>query len=133
MTQPQPLRILLVEDDGGIAHVIRLGLSDLGFPFDLDHAVTAEEGVDFWQHHVYDLVLTDYNLRGKNGLDMISQLKLQDSTVPMVLVTAYDTPALRKQARNAGVERFVAKPFFIDEFTAMVRLLLPTRVSQLGV
>lgn len=132
MTQHKPLRILLVEDDGGIAHVIRIGLRDLGFPYELDHAFTAEEGFDLWQQREYDLILSDYNLRGKNGLDMIEQIKQSDLTVSTVLVTAYDTPAIRRQASKVGVDRFVAKPFFVDEFTELVRSLLPTKASQVG-
>lgn len=133
MTQPKQLRILLVEDDGGIAHVIRIGLHDLGFPYKLDHAFTAEEGLDLCQQHQYDLVMSDYHLRGKNGLDMIEQIKQHDAVISTVLVTAYDTPAIRRQASKVGVDRFVAKPFFVDEFVSLVRTLLPTKASQLGV
>lgn len=132
MNQTKPLRILLVEDDGGIAHVIRIGLRDLGFPYELDHALTAEEGFDLWEEHEYDLILSDYNLRGRNGLDMIEQIKQRDSIVSTVLVTAYDTPALRREAHRIRVDRFVAKPFFVDEFIDLVRNLLPTKVSHIG-
>ena len=132
MTQPKSLRILLVEDDGGIAHVIRVGLHTLGSTHQLDHALTAEEGFDLWRQHSYDLVLSDYNLRGKNGLELVAQIRELTSVVPIVLITAYDTPAIRRQATKTGVTRFVAKPFFVDEFTDLVRSLLPTQASQMG-
>jgi CheY-like chemotaxis protein len=132
MTEPATLRILLVEDDGGIAQVIKIGLQDLGMPYHLDHALTAEEGFDLWQRQSYDLVLTDYNLRGKNGLDLITQIKADNAVVPTVLVTAYDTPKLRREARLIGIAEFVAKPFFVDQFTQLVRTLLPARMSEMG-
>lgn len=132
MTQPKPLRILLVEDDGGIAHVIKLGLQDLGLPYTFDHAFTAEEAFDLWQQNQYDLLLSDYNLRGKNGLDLIGQIRSSGSSVPAVLVTAYDTATIRRQATAVGVTRFVGKPFFVDEFIELVRSLLPAAATEMG-
>ncbi|MBC8163280.1 MAG: response regulator [Roseiflexaceae bacterium] len=132
MAQTKQLRILMVEDDGGIAQVIKIAMRDLDFPYLLDHAYTAEEALELWQQTGYDLVLTDYNLRGTNGLDLISRLKEQGARVPIVLVTAYDTPALRRQAEQAGIAKFVAKPFFVDQFIDLVRDLLPIQSSQIG-
>lgn len=132
MTQSTQLRILLVEDDGGIAHVIKIGLTTLGFPYTLDHAVTAEEAYERWSQASYDLVLSDYNLRGRNGLDLIEQIKQSGSNVPTVLVTAYDTATIRRAATNVGVTHFVTKPFFVDEFITLVRSLLPHQASEFG-
>jgi CheY-like chemotaxis protein len=126
MTSPTTYRILLVEDDGSIAQIIQIFLKDLRTPYHLDVAFSAEEGVDLWQREPYDLLLTDYNLRGKNGLDLVTQLKGRGSTAPMVLFTAYDSPQLRRAARNAGVTKFIAKPFFLDQFVDLTRSLLPT-------
>lgn len=125
-------RILLVEDDGNIAQIIRIGFHDLGIQYELDHALTAEEGIVMWHQRHYDLLLADYNLRGRNGLDLIAQIKGERSTIPTVLVTAYESSKLRKEARQIGVTEFVSKPFFLDEFTALVRGLLPTTASELG-
>ena len=69
--ETQPLRILLVEDDGSIARVIAIAMQGLGQPYQLDQAYTAEEGLELWDQGSYDLVLSDYNLRGMNGIAMI--------------------------------------------------------------
>lgn len=132
MTQPKQLRILLVEDDGGIAQVIKIAMHEVDLPHVLDHAYTAEEAIELWHQGSYDLVLSDYNLRGKNGLDLIAQIKQLGTNVPTVLVTAYDTPKLRRQADLVGVSRFVAKPFFVDQFIELVRGMLPAQASQMG-
>jgi CheY-like chemotaxis protein len=126
------LRILLVEDDSSIAKIIELGMHDLKEPYHLDQALSAEESLELWGGEPYDLVLTDYNLRGMNGLALITTLKKQGATAPMVLFTAYDTPQLRKAARDAGITAFIAKPFFVDQFVSLVRSLLPDRVSEVG-
>ena len=132
MDTAKTLRILLVEDDSSIYKIIEIGMRVLKEPYHLDHAISAEEGLELWNSEPYDLMLTDYNLRGMNGLALISFLKQQGFTTPMVLFTAYDTPQLRKQAREVGVAAFIAKPFFVDQFVNLARDLLPHRVSQVG-
>ncbi|HWQ11181.1 MAG TPA: response regulator [Roseiflexaceae bacterium] len=132
MTTQRPLRILLVEDDNAIGHVIAIGMQNLGVPYELDEALSAEEGLELWEAQPYDLLLTDYNLRGISGLSLITTLRRRGATCPTVLFTAYDTTQLRKDARSAGVTRFVSKPFVIDDFVAMARELLPLAANEVG-
>jgi CheY-like chemotaxis protein len=126
------LRILLVEDDNAIANVIAIAMQGLGVAYQLDQVISAEDALDLWAHKPYDLLLTDYNLRGMNGLSIVTQLRQQGEQVPMVLFTAYDTPQLRRAAEAAGVSRFVTKPFLIEDFVVMARNLLPLAVNEVG-
>ncbi len=131
MTTPE-FRILMVEDDGTIAHLIAIAMHTLDVSYQLDQAFSAEEGLDLWHAHPYDLLLTDYNLRGINGLALIESLKSEGVTTPAVLFTAYDTPRLRKDATRVGVAAFISKPFFLDEFVGIVRGFLPIKSSEIG-
>ena len=126
------LRILLVEDDGSIARIIALSMHALGVPYHLDQAYSAEEGLDLWKQHAYDLVISDYNLRGMNGLVMIAALKAQAASLPTILFTAYDDAPVRREAKQVGVSRFIAKPFVIDEFIDVVRSLLPAHSTEVN-
>jgi CheY-like chemotaxis protein len=126
------LRILLVEDDGYIARIIVIAMHDLGVPYHLDQAFSAEEAIELWVQEPYDLVLTDYNLRGISGTAMIQALKEQGAHVPFVLFTAYDDAKVRKEARRVGVTEFIAKPFIIDDFVKLARSLLPVNASAMG-
>lgn len=132
MTMPRPLRILLVEDDRAIASVIAIAMQSLQAPYVLDQANSAEEGLELWEEQPYDLLLTDYNLRGMNGLSLIARIKRGGATAPTVLFTAYDTPKLRREAREAEVTKFVPKPFMIDEFVSMARDMLPLHAQSVG-
>jgi two-component system, OmpR family, response regulator len=123
----------MVEDDGTIAHLIKIAMQTLDMPHQLDQAFSAEEGLDLWHKQPYDLLLTDYNLRGMNGLALIETLKQEGSSTPTALFTAYDAPRIRKEAQRLGVSAFIAKPFFLDEFVEIVRRLLPIKASQFGV
>jgi two-component system, OmpR family, response regulator len=123
------IRILMVEDDGTIAHLIAIAMQTLDVPHHLDQAFSAEEALTLWHKQPYDLLLTDYNLRGMNGLALVETLKQEGFTTPMVLFTAYDTPRIRKEAQRLGVSAFISKPFFLDEFVNTARAFLPTKTS----
>jgi CheY-like chemotaxis protein len=130
----KPLRILLVEDDGSIARIIMIAMRDIGMPYELDQAFSAEEGLELWDVQPYDVVLTDYNLRGMNGIAMIAALRTRGAAnLPTVLFTAYDDARIQKDARTVGVTRFVTKPFVIEEFVRLTReLVLPANASEIG-
>jgi CheY-like chemotaxis protein len=131
--QKKPLRILLVEDDGSIARIITIAMRDLGVPYTLDQAFSAEEGLELWDREPYDVVLTDYNLRGMNGIAMIAALRTRGAVdLPTVLFTAYDDARVQKEARAVRVTRFVTKPFMIEEFVRLTRELLPINASEFG-
>jgi two-component system, OmpR family, response regulator len=131
--EKKPLRILLVEDDGSIARIIVIAMRDIGVPYVLDQAFSAEEGLELWERQPYDVVLTDYNLRGMNGIAMIAALKSRGAAdLPTVLFTAYDDARVQREARAVGVTRFVAKPFVIEEFVRLTRELLPVNASEMG-
>ncbi len=132
MSARQPLRILLIEDDSMIASIIALGMRMLGAPYLLDTAYSAEEGLDLFNEHAYDLVMSDYNLRGMNGLSLLTTIRQRKPDVPTVLFTAYDTPQLRRQAREAGVNDYIAKPFLIEDFVNLARNLLPIAANEIG-
>jgi CheY-like chemotaxis protein len=132
MSTRRPLRILLIEDDSMIASIIALGMRTLGVPYLLDTAYSAEEGLDLFDANAYDLVMSDYNLRGMNGLSLLTKIRQNRPDVPTVLFTAYDTPQLQRQAREAGVNDYIAKPFLIEDFVNIARNLLPIAANELG-
>jgi CheY-like chemotaxis protein len=129
----KPLRILLVEDDGSIARIITIAMRDIGVPYTIDQAYSAEEGLELWDQQPYDIVLTDYNLRGMNGIAMIATLRARGAAdLPTVLFTAYDDARIQKDARAVGITRFVTKPFVIEELVKLTRELLPINASVIG-
>jgi two-component system, OmpR family, response regulator len=131
--EKKPLRILLVEDDGSIARIIMIAMRDIGVPYVIDQAYSAEEGIELWDQQPYDIVLTDYNLRGMSGIAMIAALRARGAAdLPTVLFTAYDDARIQKEARAIGITRFVSKPFVIEEFVRLTRELLPINVSEIG-
>jgi CheY-like chemotaxis protein len=126
----QRLRILLVEDDNHIGRIIELALPELGIPYEFITVLSAEEGLELWDDQPFDLLLSDYNLRGMTGLQLIESLKERGVDAPMILVTAYDSADLRRDARTLNVDAYLTKPFFMDELVETVRRLLPQRSAR---
>ncbi|GAB4438481.1 MAG: response regulator [Chloroflexi bacterium OHK40] len=124
------LRILLVEDDNHIGRIIELALPELGIPYEFVTVLSAEEGLELWGQQPFDLLLTDYNLRGMTGLKLVEMLREQGVTTPIVLVTAYDSAEVRRQARTLNVDGYLTKPFFMDELVDLVRRLLPHSTAR---
>lgn len=124
------LRILLVEDDNHIGRIIELALPELGIPYEFVTVLSAEEGLELWGQQPFDLLLTDYNLRGMTGLKLVEMLREQGVTTPIVLVTAYDSAEVRRQARALNVDGYLTKPFFMDELVDLVRRLLPHSTAR---
>lgn len=124
-------RILVVEDDISISRLIGLAMPELGIPYVFVGALSAEEGLELWQQEPFDLLLTDYNLPGMRGTELIATLKSQGVTVPMVLFTAYDSPKLAREVRKLGVAAYIAKPFLMEDMLDTIRRLIDTRVYSM--
>ena len=120
-----PTRILLVEDDNHIGRIVELALPELGIPYEFVTVLSAEEGLELWQQRPFDVLVTDYNLRGMNGIRLIEELRSLGFHSPTLLVTAYDSLDLRREARNLNIDAYITKPFFMDELVDTVRRLLP--------
>jgi two-component system, OmpR family, response regulator len=128
----QRLRILLVEDDNHIGRIIELALPELGLPYEFVTVLSAEEGIELWELQPFDLLLSDYNLRGMTGLKLIEMLRERGVSAPMILVTAYDSADLRRDARTLKVDAYMTKPFFMDELIETVRRLLPSTAREVN-
>ncbi len=123
--QQQRLRILLVEDDNHIGRIIELALPELGVPYEFVSVLSAEEGLELWEQQPFDLMLTDLNLRGMTGLKLVQILRERAVSAPMILVTAYDSVDVRREARTLKIDAYLTKPFFMDDLVETVRRLLP--------
>lgn len=119
-----PLRILIVEDDISVSKLIGLAIPELGIPHTYVNVLSAEEGLELWKEEPFDLLLTDYNLPGMRGTELIATLKLRGVRVPMVLFTAYDSPNLMREARKLGIAAYIAKPFLIEDLLDILRSLI---------
>lgn len=116
--------VLLVEDEVNIIEAIRFLLSREGW-----QVGTHSDGataVDAIRAARPDLVVLDYMLPGKSGLDILTELRgdPEFETLPVLMLTARGQMRDREQAEKAGVSRFMTKPFSNTEVLTAVRDLV---------
>ena len=114
--------VLVVEDDSALREFLCTALAD---EFEVAGAVSGEEAVDLARTLQPDVVLLDVMLPGLSGLDVVRTIR-SDPTLkdtPVLVMTAF-SEIDANDAEAAGANRFLAKPFDLNELTAAVRDLL---------
>ena len=116
------MRILVVEDERKVASFLAKGLQEEGYAVD----VANQGGEGAMKAHVYDydLLVLDVMLPGKSGLEIVRELRAQEKTVPILLLTARDSQQDIVRGLDAGADDYLTKPFGLDELLARVRALL---------
>ena len=115
--------VLLVEDETNIIEAIQFLLSREGWQVDThSDGATAVETVRSMRP---DLVVLDYMLPGKNGIDILTELRADPDfqSLPVLMLTARGQRSDRELAEKAGVSRFMTKPFSNSEMLDAVREL----------
>ncbi len=116
------MRVLVIEDEPGIAQFVCQGLREAGYAVDL--ASNGEEGLDYARSAEYDVIVLDILLPKINGLQLLKQLRLRGIKAPVLLLTALDTVEDRVKGLNTGADDYLIKPFAFSELLARIRALL---------
>jgi len=125
---PANLRILLVEDDRKASRLLVRGLNEEGYA--VNAAYSAEEAEERLHGRAYDLIILDWFLPGKQGLNWCAELRRIDCRTPILMLTARDAIQDRVEGLNAGADDYLTKPFAFEELLARTRALL--RRAELG-
>jgi two-component system response regulator MprA len=121
---PRPPRVLVVEDDDDIAHVLDRSLRMEGY-----EVRTASDGLialNIADAFVPDLVVLDLGLPKLDGIDVAKALRERDD-VPILMLTARDAVESRVEGLDAGADDYIVKPFERQELLARLRALLRRR------
>ncbi|KAF3883758.1 MULTISPECIES: response regulator [Nostocales] len=115
------MRILLVEDEPGIAEFISQGLRETGYAVDV--ASDGEEGREYVSSVEYDIIILDIMLPNIDGLKLLSEFRSQKIQTPVLLLTARDTVEDRVKGLDRGADDYLVKPFAFSELLARLRAL----------
>ena len=113
-------RILIVEDNNEIQEILRTLLSE---EHEVIQAFSGTEGMIRFQQGDIDLILLDIMLPGKNGDQVLKAIR-QDSSVPVIMLTALSDKKLISQYLLDGANDYIVKPFDLDEVFARVTVQL---------
>jgi two-component system phosphate regulon response regulator PhoB len=126
------MRILIVEDEPSIAELIAVNLSHAGFlPV---RAFQTEQASQLMKEVLPDLVILDWMLPGKSGVQFAKELRANERTkdIPIILLTARSEEMDKIAGLEAGADDYVTKPFSPKELVARVRAVLRRRSPQLA-
>jgi DNA-binding response OmpR family regulator len=116
------MRVLLVEDDPRIARFVSQGLREQTYAVD----VTADGDDALYKAavNVYDAVILDVMIPGRDGFEVCRELRASGSNVPVIMLTARDAIQDRITGLDAGADDYLTKPFEVAELLARLRALL---------
>lgn len=120
------INLLIVEDEATLSDNIKEILSDLG---EITQIYDGEEGLFEAETGVYDLILLDLMLPGKNGYEILAELRKKNIQTPVLILTAKDGLEDKINGFQKGADDYLTKPFYREELIMRVKALLK---SSLG-
>jgi two-component system, OmpR family, copper resistance phosphate regulon response regulator CusR len=116
------MRILLVEDEPRVSHFVSKGLRESSYAVDLvEDGETALYRVEI---NIYDLIILDVMLPGKDGFEVCREARKGGVKTPVLMLTARDSIEDRVNGLDCGADDYLVKPFDFRELLARVRALL---------
>ena len=106
-------RVLVADDSSTMRKIILRSLTAVGVSSTVE-AADGIEAVNLFKPGDFDLVLTDWNMPGKNGLEVITEIRAQDANIPIIMVTTEAEKSRVLEAIQAGVSDYLVKPFTAD-------------------
>ena len=116
------MRVLLVEDDERASDFVVKGLKQAGFS--VDHGRDGEEGLHLALTSAYDVGIIDIMLPKKDGLELVEELRRQQKTMPIIILSAKGSVSDRVRGLEAGADDYLPKPFVFTELLARVQALI---------
>ncbi len=114
------MKILIVEDEIGIANFLKEGLEEEGY--EVLVANDGKKGFEISQSQKIDLILLDWILPKMTGIEVCKSIRKKDTKVPIIFLTAKDTVQETIEGLKAGANDYMKKPFSFDELTERIRI-----------
>src|ERR671933_334092 len=115
-------RILIVEDDRAIARLLQIELEHRGSRVRCAH--DGPSGLEAAKEFEPSVVILDIMLPGMDGVGVLKELRRRGNKVPVIMLTARDTPADKVHSLDTGADDYLTKPFSMEELLARIRALL---------
>ena len=124
------LNILIVDDDRLLAETTARGLQNaLGNAVHVDASFESTEVLSWFENRIYDVVISDYSMPGKTGLELLKDVRAAYPNTLLVMMTAYGTDDLEAQAHEL-TEAYITKPFELSVLVKFVQSLLDVQQEE---
>lgn len=123
------MKILIVEDDVNLSRDLQWQFSAKDIESDVAYdGIIAEKML---QRNKYDCILADVNVPGKNGFELVKEMRQKQISTPVIMLTAFGEIEDKLQGFDNGADDYVTKPFFFDELHARMKVIIK-RMQQLN-
>jgi DNA-binding response OmpR family regulator len=116
------MKILIIEDEKGLARLIKKGLEENFFTVDM--SFDGVEGMYLAETWPYDAILLDIMLPGIDGFEILKSLRARENDVPVLIITARGEIEERIKGLNIGADDYIPKPFDLSELIARLRSVI---------
>lgn len=114
--------ILVIEDDEGIQDMLSFSLEPDGFK--VHSACTAKQGWEIIENKQIDLVLLDWMLPDRSGMDLLHRIRKYHSQLPVIMITARAEEEDRVLGLDVGADDYITKPFSVRELKSRIHAVL---------
>ena len=116
------MKILIVEDDAGIAEMLKGGFTAETHAVDV--APDGAEGSFLGKNYAYDAIILDNSLPKKDGLTVCKEIRTAGKTAPIIFLSVNDDVDVKVSAFSNGADDYMTKPFSFRELSARLRALM---------
>ncbi|MBN2093743.1 sigma-54-dependent Fis family transcriptional regulator, partial [candidate division KSB1 bacterium] len=121
-------KILLIDDDESLNRVVSYQLTQMGFK--VATATNGVAGFSIFQTEEFDVVITDLELPGLNGLELLSSIRKVNKNVIIIIITAYGTVDNAIEASHLGADDYLTKPFGKESLRFIIEKAIRLRKLQ---
>jgi len=127
------LNILLVDDDRNLVTTLSYGLQKaMGKAISIAMCFSGSEALAILATQRFDVVISDFNMPGMSGLELLSKIRQDHREIILVLITAYGTEVLEEDMHRLGIG-YVSKPFEPLRLVQMIHGLIRGKETRGGI
>ncbi len=108
------MKVLIADDSGTMRTIVARSVESNGIK-DIVQACDGQEAIDLFNSESIDFVITDWNMPNKTGIELIREIREQNTEVPIIMITTEAERDKVLEAIQAGVTDYLAKPFTPDQ------------------
>jgi CheY-like chemotaxis protein len=121
--------ILIVDDESNQRLMVEQALRALAYDWQISTAASGQEALEALALAIPDLIITDYHMPAMNGLELIKNVRAQQITSRIILMTAYSSPELHAEACRLQVDHYLTKPVALNDLRRLTTAALESYVS----
>ncbi len=118
--------ILIVDDDINLCNVLKEELTEVGY--DATSVYNADDAINHLVDKEVDLILLDLKMPGKDGFDVLKELRERNLSVKVIVLTAYADVKSAIDSAKMGASDFISKPYDLDELLITIRKVLQKEI-----